>query len=444
MIPLDHNIAARATESDAESSAIPLITGPFPPLNQYGKSLVAASVIMVAFTTAWTVMRIISRNIRKTQYHVEDYLYFAGQILYYGVAASFILAVAVGGAGNDMSRLDPSVITNYSRIALACQLLYALCLGFIKIAVICMIRRIFRTAGLWFIVATWAVTAMCIAWSMYTIILPFVICKPVESAWGGAVPEECGDNVKAYAAVAVLDIISEVSIVALPMKMVYDLQMNRAHKVALLGVFGAGFVTIVFSCVRLYYVYNIDFNNITKSFAEASISSILQSGIAVMVASSPMLRPVFDRTALRWLGISLRSSQKDSSARAARSQSNGGGAGRMGLGPSHPRSTGFKQMPESEEHLAWELGPMDGKFSEQKTTVQATRASDESINEQSRQIENGTQSPTFLSKAESGCRKAKSQNAKPMLCQKSRDFGIAQGPRTVRIGHLIGTPGATV
>lgn len=83
---------------------------------------------------------------------------------------------------------------------------------------------------------------MCVAWSVYTIILPFVICKPVASAWGGDVPESCGDNVKAYAAVAVLDIISEVSIVALPMKMVYELQMNRAHKVALLGVFGAGFV----------------------------------------------------------------------------------------------------------------------------------------------------------------------------------------------------------
>lgn len=141
-----------------------------------------------------------------------------------------------------MPRLAPEVITQYSRIALACQLVYGLCLGFIKVAVICMIRRIFRTAGRWFVIATWVVTAMCVAWSVYTIILPFVICKPVASAWGGDVPESCGDNVKAYAAVAVLDIISEVSIVALPMKMVYELQMNRAHKVALLGVFGAGFV----------------------------------------------------------------------------------------------------------------------------------------------------------------------------------------------------------
>lgn len=99
-----------------------------------------------------------------------------------------------------------------------------------------------------------------------------------------------------------------------------------------------------------------------------------------------MLRPVFDRTALRWLGISLRSSQKESSAKVGRSRSNGGGTGRMGLGPSHPRSTGFKQMPESEEHLAWELRAMDGKFSEQKTTVQATRTSDEEVDQQSRQL----------------------------------------------------------
>lgn len=43
-------------------------------------------------------------------------------------------------------------------------------------------------------------------------------------------------------------------------------------------------------------------------------------------------------------------------------------------------------MPESEEHLAWELRAMDGKFSEQKTTVQATRTSDEEVDQQSRQL----------------------------------------------------------
>lgn len=125
---------------------------------------------------------------------------------------------------------------------LATQVAYSICLCFIKVAVICMIRRIFRTAGRFFIMATWVATVLSVGWALYGIILPFVLCKPVESAWGAARPEKCGDIAMAHVAVAVLDIISEVAIVALPMKMVYNLHMNQAHKLAMLAVFGAGFV----------------------------------------------------------------------------------------------------------------------------------------------------------------------------------------------------------
>lgn len=80
MNPLRHSVVVRAAETTAESSAARMITGPYPPLTQQGKSLIAVSVIMVFFTTAWTVMRIISRNIRKSQYYIEDYFYFVGQV----------------------------------------------------------------------------------------------------------------------------------------------------------------------------------------------------------------------------------------------------------------------------------------------------------------------------------------------------------------------------
>ncbi|KAH8645872.1 hypothetical protein BGZ61DRAFT_377080 [Ilyonectria robusta] len=362
MSPLRHSVIVRAAETTAESSTAPLITGPYPPLTQPGKSLIAVSVIMVFFTTAWTVMRIISRNIRKSQYYIEDYFYFVGQILYYVLAALFILVVVDGGAGHDLVRLAPDVSSKFSRFTLAIQVAYSICLCFIKVAVICMIRRIFRTAGRFFVMATWAATVLSVIWALYGIILPFVLCKPVESAWGAARPEKCGDIVMAHVAVAVLDIVSEVAIVALPMKMVYNLHMNRAHKLAMVAVFGAGFVTIIFSCVRLYYIY-IGIQNISKISTGGSISTALQAGIAIMVASSPMLRPIFDRTALKWLGISLRSTREESTGGAVRSRATGGGGTRRtSQGPSHTRPGGFQQMHESEEHLAWEMATMNGKF----------------------------------------------------------------------------------
>ncbi|KAH7127926.1 hypothetical protein B0J13DRAFT_627656 [Dactylonectria estremocensis] len=355
---------------------VSVIKEQFPPLTSSGRGLVAATSVMIILTTSWTMMRIVSRNLRKTQYQLEDYLYFVGQFFYYGLAMLFILAATVGGAGNDIDRLSAKHLAHYTRIGLATQVVYAACLIFIKLAIVCMIRRIFHSAGRLFLMASWVIMGLCICWALYTILIAFFSCIPVASAWGAATATKCGDQITAYAMVAILDIITEVSIVLLPMKLVYDLHMNRAHKIALFGVFGAGAITIVFSCVRLYYVYNIDFTNITKSYAEASISSVLQAGIAVMVASSPMLRPVFDRTALRWLGISLRSSQKDTSGKGASARTTTA-TSRAGVSASHARTAGFNKMSDSEEHLAWEMRSMEGK-NRQRAVVQATRLSDDS------------------------------------------------------------------
>ncbi|KAF4995980.1 hypothetical protein FDECE_12606 [Fusarium decemcellulare] len=332
MIPISYQLAVRQADPLAAETFPPGA----PPLTSAGRSLIAACAVMMALTAVWTAMRIVSRHIRKIDYQIEDYFYFIGQVL------------------------------------------YAACLGFIKLSIVIMIQRIFRTAGRWFRIATWVAASICVCWMLYTMLIGFLICLPVQSAWGAAVPERCGNHITAYAAVAIIDIVSEVIIVLLPMKLVYDLQMNKAHKIGLVAVFGAGIVTITFSCVRLYYVYNIDFDNITRSYAEASISSILQSGIAVMIASSPLLRPVFDRTA-KLFGLSLSSSRKTTAGNVNSSRSRTHGAGTSHISGSHSRAAGFKQMSESEEHLAWELQAMDKKPNyRQRTTVQATRLSDDS------------------------------------------------------------------
>lgn len=105
----------------------------------------------------------------------------------------------------------------------------------------------------------------------------------------------------------------------------------------------------------MYYTLTADFVNITKGFASASLSGVLQSGIAVMVASSPMLRPVFDRTVVRWLSLSLGTGSKTAGTGAAASQGHVPRGSRSGQIGAHVRSDGFKQMSESDENLSWEM-----------------------------------------------------------------------------------------
>lgn len=112
---------------------------------------------------------------------------------------------------------------------------------------------------------------------------------------------------------------------------------------------------MVFTAIRLYYVYNIDFSDITYSGIVSSIIGSIQMGIAIMVASSPLLRPIFDRTFASWFGFSLRSTRDGESGKARKSD---GGTelitfGRLGT------NIKFQRVNDSEEHLRAESSGRD-------------------------------------------------------------------------------------
>lgn len=82
MITPSFGLDVEQLDSRAATSVVTPITEQFPPLTRSGRGLVAAASVMIVLTTTWTVMRIVSRNLRKTQYQVEDYLYFVGQVCF--------------------------------------------------------------------------------------------------------------------------------------------------------------------------------------------------------------------------------------------------------------------------------------------------------------------------------------------------------------------------
>ncbi|TQN68486.1 Satratoxin biosynthesis SC1 cluster protein 4, partial [Colletotrichum shisoi] len=321
-----------------QEDATTKITERYPPLTRDGASLVITAGIMMVLTTLWTIMRLVSRRMTGVPFHLEDYFYFVGQ------SASFSASVVIGGAGHDIGVLDPEVhVSHFVKIFLAAQ-------------------RIFSLSSSWFRTTSWLAVGLSCAWALYTGLLGFVICRPVRSAWDISVAKTgCGDYTVAFSAVAVFDIVTDVVIVVLPIRVVSGLQMARAHKLALYVVFGAGFVTIIFSGVRLYYTLTADFVNITRGFASASVSGVLQSGIAVMVASSPMLRPVFDRTIVRWFRLSIRSGSNATGTAPTGSQGHIAKGSRSSQLGSHRLGDGFKQMSDSDENLSWEMQGLDSR-----------------------------------------------------------------------------------
>lgn len=94
-------------------------------------------------------------------------------------------------------------------------------------------------------IACWVLIGLVIAWMVTTLLIALLICQPVAKNWDFSITTgHCGDTTVAFIAVAVIDIVIDLLIFALPVPMVLNLQVSTAHRIALAAIFGVGILYV--------------------------------------------------------------------------------------------------------------------------------------------------------------------------------------------------------
>ncbi|EHK21742.1 uncharacterized protein TRIVIDRAFT_70756 [Trichoderma virens Gv29-8] len=279
-----------AASSIAASSQI--VETEFPPITSAGVGVLIVSVLMPLIATVWTGLRVWTRRLRGiSPFLLEDILCYLGLLVFWGVGINYICMVIIGGGGYHIRQLQPIHITRFSQTTFAAQVLYALALGFTKNSLVCMLKRIFFTQSYAWI--AYLILSLNVAWMLQTILTGILICRPITMNWDPTARGQCGNQTLAFAAVSIVDIVTDLAIIILPLRLVASLQMKKTYKVALICVFGFGLITVLFTAIRLYFVFNLDFTDISFSSIPLTIIGVIQLCVANMVASAPLLRPVY-------------------------------------------------------------------------------------------------------------------------------------------------------
>ncbi|OAA81194.1 hypothetical protein LEL_00739 [Akanthomyces lecanii RCEF 1005] len=360
----------------------PVITQRHPPVTPAGAGLIATAIIMPVVATLWTILRIWTRKIRGVStWFMEDILCYLAVFFFWGLGINYICMVTIGGAGNHLPQLaGGDYLSRFSQTTFAAQVLYALTLGFTKMSITWMIKRIFFESYHAWIPYSLMVLNFC--WMMQTILTGLLLCHPITLNWNPSGRGSCGNQTVAFSAVSIVDIVTDILIISLPAKMLWGLGLKRAYKVAIACMFGAGLVTIAFTVVRLHSVFTLDFSDMTYNFVSISIIGMVQSGVSIIVASAPLLRPAFDRTISSWshsLGRSSRGSksrlskEKLSRRKVSANTKHSTGASSLSMSKNARTPAGFKQLSESEENLRWELDVMHADKGKTLTEVSNAR-----------------------------------------------------------------------
>lgn len=172
------------------------------------------------------------------------------QIFGVGLQSISITGVIQAGIGyghvQDIA-MDPNYglepITKLSKLIIPLQFLWVLSLSCTKISILFLYLRIFPVR--WLIISSYTTMSIIVAWTIATILAGCLICRPFAYNWDKTiVGGYCGNQVSSFTATGIINLITDVAVIVLPMSSLYKLQMALYKKITLIAVFGLGIVYV--------------------------------------------------------------------------------------------------------------------------------------------------------------------------------------------------------
>ncbi|PQE05647.1 integral membrane protein [Rutstroemia sp. NJR-2017a BBW] len=270
-------------------------------LNKRGASVVIIVAVFWTIATVSVALRFYARRIKKSMFMIEDWLVLGALIIFYGFGSGDIMLVVFGGSGWHVHQVNPAQLKNAQKVLLGNQMLYGIGLGLIKCSITIMLIRIFSVPR--FRIAGYIVLAACVAWVIMTILIAFLICRPLGYNWNlQPTAGHCGNTIAAYTAVGVADIITDLMILDDLEIAASDIEQSSVSSfdvlrfiVSLHTYYLAQSLTsnstIGMSIARVVTILNTDFSDFTYNLYN-DIWPAVEFGVAIFVCCGPLLRPL--------------------------------------------------------------------------------------------------------------------------------------------------------
>lgn len=266
-------------------------------LTSYGVRTIAITVVFAALATVSVVGRFWSRYLTAFKPVLEDWLVVGALILTWGYAVGNII-FSYNGLGVQAASLvvagRTNQLHNQLKLLIANQVTYAIALGLVKCSLLLSMVRIFHVFKTFRLVAYLAM-ALCICWALQTILIAFLICRPISYNWDQVNQTgTCGDLTAAYVSIGIVDVITDIIIFILPLPLINRLKMRRSSKYATMGLFALGLFTVAAGAARTGMIYHTRFDPTDPEGPTMNlIWAAVEPCVAIVVASLLVTKPLF-------------------------------------------------------------------------------------------------------------------------------------------------------
>ncbi|KAE8372685.1 hypothetical protein BDV26DRAFT_88768 [Aspergillus bertholletiae] len=283
-------------------------------LDQVGYSTLVACIFFIVLSIAAVGLRIGTRRMLRNHLGLDDWLIIASVFVFLGFCGDVLVGVYTCGSGQVyLNKLEAQEkLIQYMKSEYAIPALYAIDVTLVKISILCFYHRLFSVAS--FRRINYSVGIFCLAWFVASFIGDMLYCRPIRQFWDPTAGGSCFNFAVYFLAMELIDLLLDVTIIALPLKTISGLHLSLRKKLALLGIFLLGGFVIVTGAIRIAYVYKP--GDQLLSLAQASLWSVINLGVAILCACLPIYRPwlpKFGQLSSIWRSHSGKTSHSDSS-----------------------------------------------------------------------------------------------------------------------------------
>lgn len=255
-----------------------------------------STVAMSTLATFIVCLRLWARKGKGNNLALDDWLIVASLPFLYATMMCAVLGVYYGGVGRHLAVImmtEPKLLNNSLLGLFVAESVYATVISLVKASMLAMYHRIFPTPFM--NRAGYILGAVVFMWWAAVCIGSWVQCQPVQKAWYPSMEGKCFDTNMYLLSNAIPNIITDISILCLPMYEVYRLQVPRLQKSGLSGIFLLGGFVVVISFIRLKAVIDMTTTeqpDLTVLLGPSWIWTVAEPAVGIICACLPTMQPL--------------------------------------------------------------------------------------------------------------------------------------------------------
>jgi len=257
--------------------------------NNLQPEVIAATTICLSAAYISVVLRFISRRIGGTALGKDDFTIVIGLITA-SVFSILIIVLTTFGLGRHQDTLTPTESIKFAKGCLAAETVLNVPIVTIKLSILLLYHRIFVSPR--FTRALWATGIFLVSWCFASAMVDIFQCVPVQALWDPTIPHKCVNVDGELIAVSLLNVISDVLILILPLPMLWGLHTTTQRKWQLTGLFLMGSLVCVGSIVRTVYSSQVSLTDASWDNTKPAMWSAVEINLAIVSACLPTLRPL--------------------------------------------------------------------------------------------------------------------------------------------------------